>query len=530
MKKSIMADALKQSEIILHEVEAIRGYVSSVIRPKAYELTKDDEFIIELMSTTYVSLQIMDIFKQEMNDYAYRRTSLNPRNENNRADSHEETMANWFDSDRSRTFWQGMVKKGGGTYFTSMVPDYINKDCLYCHGDPQDAPPELINRYGDKKGFQFKEGDLAGVNSVSIPITDSLNRLYGITVITFVAFLTASVLLLGILNFLFEKLIVSKLIKVIDSVDKQRGTKKLPSREVANQPDELDTLRESVNQLTSYVHTAQKGSKQLPNFLGPYVVEKPLIAGTLSWLYRGFHSQTGDKVILKIPFDSLVENPIYRTFYKNETDILHHCDHSGVQKFSENIGDVLISKVNNNCWPLAEKVEINKNTEQLFSTLFELAAYLHTNGIVHHNFTPEMFLLADDGSPILVDLGLAWWSKLPDDLHHTNLGPQGTYSYISPEQLAGVRGDSRSDIYSLGIWLYSHFTGKVPLQGEQLTKMQLLKHKKKQTFLTNIDGHLDHDVISILKRALDPHPEKRYQWVEDLRDDIFPYISNGRNS
>lgn len=528
MKKSIVDDALKQSEIILHEVEAIRKYVRSVVRPKAYELTNDDEFIIELMSTTYVSLQIMNIFKQEMDDYAYRRVSLNPRNDDNRADSHEEEMAEWFDSDRERTFWQGVVKKGSGTYFTSMIPDYISNECLYCHGDPNDAPPELIKRYGDKKGFQFKEGDLAGVNSVSIPITDSLNRLYGMTIMNLVAFLCASLLLLIILNYLFDKLIVSKLTKVIATVERKQGERKVAQHESVKQSDELDTLRESVNHLACYVQTAQKGNKQLPSFIGPYIVEEPIVAGTLSWLYRGSHSQSGEKVLLKIPFDSLVDNPIYRTFYKVELKMLRNCDNSAVLNFSEVIGNVLISKGPNKYQPLIEQVDSLNRPKEFFLNIFKLVAYLHTRGMVHHNFIPEMFVVADDGRPLLVDHGLTWWSQISDDLHHANLGPQGTQPYIAPEQLAGIRGDSRSDIYSLGIWLYFYFTGTIPLQDEQLTKAQLLKEKKRQTFLIDLEKYVDRNVVRVLKKALEPEPEKRYQWVEDLRDDILPYISDGQ--
>lgn len=41
--------------------------------------------------------------------------------------------------------------------------------CINCHGDPAKAPVDVLHRYGDKNGFGFKEGDVAGVISVSIP-------------------------------------------------------------------------------------------------------------------------------------------------------------------------------------------------------------------------------------------------------------------------------------------------------------------------------------------------------------------------
>ncbi|MEM7195230.1 MAG: DUF3365 domain-containing protein [Pseudomonadota bacterium] len=42
--------------------------------------------------------------------------------------------------------------------------------CIACHGDPSTAPRDVINRYGDQRGYGFSEGDLAGVISVTLPM------------------------------------------------------------------------------------------------------------------------------------------------------------------------------------------------------------------------------------------------------------------------------------------------------------------------------------------------------------------------
>ena len=43
--------------------------------------------------------------------------------------------------------------------------------CSACHGDPASAPADVIIRYGSQRGFGFKEGDLAGVISVTMPMS-----------------------------------------------------------------------------------------------------------------------------------------------------------------------------------------------------------------------------------------------------------------------------------------------------------------------------------------------------------------------
>ena len=177
LRKILMAEALNKSEVVLREVESIREYIKSVLRPKMYDLYSQDTFIIEAMSTTYVSLNIMKRFGQKMPGYFYRRVSLNPHNPDNMADEFEEEMFEWFENDRSRNFWQGIVMKGSASYFVSMVPDYFEERCLHCHSDPAIAPKSLIDRYGPVGGFRFKTGDLAGVNSCLLYTSDAADDL-----------------------------------------------------------------------------------------------------------------------------------------------------------------------------------------------------------------------------------------------------------------------------------------------------------------------------------------------------------------
>ena len=110
-RRLLMSEAMTKSEVILQEVEAIRSYVKKELRPKMNELYGADVFIIEAMSTTYVSTAIMERFAESMPNYIYRRASLNPHNPRNLADSFEEEMFDWFEEDRGRSFWQGVVKK-----------------------------------------------------------------------------------------------------------------------------------------------------------------------------------------------------------------------------------------------------------------------------------------------------------------------------------------------------------------------------------------------------------------------------------
>ena len=56
-----------------------------------------------------------------------------------------------------------------GDSYRYAQPIFVKKSCLRCHGDPKDAPKEVIEKYGDKRAFGYKVGDVRGIISVSLP-------------------------------------------------------------------------------------------------------------------------------------------------------------------------------------------------------------------------------------------------------------------------------------------------------------------------------------------------------------------------
>ncbi len=87
---------------------------------------------------------------------------------------------------------------------------------------------------------------------------------------------------------------------------------------------------------------------------------------------------------------------------------------------------------------------------------------LHRQEVVHHDLKPSHVILRAGGQAALVDFGLAFHGHLPDLVAAESDQPLGTAAYISPEQIARVRGDPRSDVFSLGVILYLLATGRLP--------------------------------------------------------------------
>ena len=108
---------------------------------------------------------------------------------------------------------------------------------------------------------------------------------------------------------------------------------------------------------------------------------------------------------------------------------------------------------------------IGYRRRQPFKLALELADALdcaHGQGVVHRDLKPANILITEDGHVKIADFGVA---KL-NLANHTSGGRiLGTPAYMSPEQLGGEAVDGRSDLFSLGVVLYTVLTGYRPFQG-----------------------------------------------------------------
>ena len=87
---------------------------------------------------------------------------------------------------------------------------------------------------------------------------------------------------------------------------------------------------------------------------------------------------------------------------------------------------------------------------------------LHEQNVCHLDLKPANVLLRPDGSVVLLDFGLSCHAHYPDLLAEELRKAVGSPVWIAPEQVVGVRGDLRSDIFAIGVMLYEMATGELP--------------------------------------------------------------------
>ena len=153
--------------------------------------------------------------------------------------------------------------------------------------------------------------------------------------------------------------------------------------------------------------------------------------------------------------------------------------------------------------PMAEKDVIEWGIQ-----LCDVLEYLHTRTppVIYRDMKPSNIMLRDDGTVKLIDFGIAREYK-EDRTSDTQI--LGTKGYAAPEQFSHtMQSDARTDIYSLGVTLWSLVTGLLPSEVPTLYPIR------------QINPGLSEGLEHIIARATRQDPAERYQSCAEMRYDL----------
>ncbi|MBU0769443.1 MAG: DUF3365 domain-containing protein [Proteobacteria bacterium] len=230
---------------------AIREYVAETVRPLMFRLVSEGVFIPETMSTSYIARHIFEKVRKKFPDYIIKFASDNPRNSVNQAGPEELKMIKYFNDNPLNKVWTGEIAIGNRNYIATFNAMRMEKSCLRCHGDPADAPYELIKIYGSDAAFYRSLGEVVGLDTVAIP-SDAVNKLLLSEKFKNLGFLGTVILLLSAsLIFVFKFVITDRLSKIsnhISDIEKQVDNLEIGGIEITGE-DEIAGLAKNFNKL-----------------------------------------------------------------------------------------------------------------------------------------------------------------------------------------------------------------------------------------------------------------------------------------
>lgn len=167
MQDTLEDEVSTRAAIVLQQVDAVQKYVQKLLRPKMLELLPDT-FVLEAMSSSFVSRSVMEKVQGTDADYVYRRVSINARNPLFEANEVEHELIDFFRANGNVDLWQGLKTIDDQNVFVMARPVRFVGSCMLCHGHAEHAPKEMAEQYGHR-GFDHQLDSIDGVDLVGIP-------------------------------------------------------------------------------------------------------------------------------------------------------------------------------------------------------------------------------------------------------------------------------------------------------------------------------------------------------------------------
>lgn len=306
------------------------------------------------------------------------------------------------------------------------------------------------------------------------------------------------------------------------------------------------------------------GSPAAAQRIGPYVVRRILGRGGMGAVCLATRADDAfDKTVaIKVVRDRLSPELVAR--FRTERQILAGLEHPNVARLldggemDDGYPYVVMEFVDG--IPLDEYCDRHRlgipERLELFCAVCDAARYIHRNLVVHRDIKPTNILVTPDGTPKLLDFGIA---RLVDTASGEKPAPATqtvhrmlTPSYASPEQIRGDLVSTATDIYSLGVLLYELLTGRTPFpsvdsdfltaaravceqepeQPSTMVRRAALARsastscgmdeiaRRRGTTSKRLSRSLAGDLDAIVLNALRKEPERRYASVEALEQDL----------
>ncbi len=159
--------------------------------------------------------------------------------------------------------------------------------------------------------------------------------------------------------------------------------------------------------------------------------------------------------------------------------------------------------------------------------LAQALASAHERGVTHFDLKPDNVVIELDGTPTLLDFGLATLAG-----HHAVFAGQmtGTPAYMAPEQMTLAECDHRADLWALGVIMYEMLTGERPFPGDNADALFYGVQNLEAPPLVALRPNVPSGVVGVVERLLQKDPNQRYQSAQQVVDVLKPLFAESTHN
>ena len=269
--------------------------------------------------------------------------------------------------------------------------------------------------------------------------------------------------------------------------------------------------------------------RDLPKRLGNFRIVGQLGEGATGTVYEAEQVSLGRRVAIKVLHNPLSANHPTRRRFAREARLAASLQHAAIvhiHDFAEIDGRgvlvmelarghslhlLLHARQHEDHPDHTEACRLLDDPQQVATTFAAIAsavAFAHQHGVVHRDLKPANLMIDGDGSPTVLDFGLAFGAGDREEGLTRTGAVLGTPLYMAPEQLRGDRTGPPTDVWALGCVLLECLTGRAPAGPFSIDAEAL-------------PARLAH----IIARCLDRDPERRYRSATELANDLAAFAA-----
>ena len=249
----------QQAKLMMRAALATRDYTNNHIKKLVKKFPQTNEFVPETVPA-FAATTTLEFIREDSDfkKYKYREPSQKPTNRNDEADAFEKSLLKDFrENPEKPEKWKFHYDELGESSWVYARPFIAHKDCLECHNTPDEAPKNMLNKYGPH-GFGWEEGRVEAAQIVTVPMSvpegirnQALLWIIGVMVL----FTALTLLALG----LALRMIVIRPVARLSEMADQLSRGNLSQGELpVHGNDEIATLTGSFNRMSVSLSKAMK--------------------------------------------------------------------------------------------------------------------------------------------------------------------------------------------------------------------------------------------------------------------------------